>query len=74
MTVDHCTLWPDRLGPFDWATCCLAHDIAYEYALPRLEADITLAKCVWAVWPVMGVIMGAGVIAFGWLFYRRRKS
>lgn len=70
MNPDHCTLWPDRIGSLDWATCCLAHDIAYELALPRLQADLTLARCVWEVSPPMAMVMAAGVIACGWAFYK----
>lgn len=71
--MGHCTLWPGRIGALDWSACCAAHDIAYEAGLPRLAADLDLARCVAAVSPAMAGVMLAGVAAFGWLFYRRRK-
>ena len=68
--TDYCKLWPEGT----WAHCCKAHDLAYELATGRIEADIELAKCVAQSNPLMGVVMGAGVIAFGWFFYKRKKS
>lgn len=43
---DHCTLWPDRLGGFDWAACCAAHDVDYAEQVDRLLADDRLWSCV----------------------------
>jgi len=71
--MDHCTLWPDRIGSLDWSGCCAWHDMAYEYELPRIMSDLIFARCVWQVSPPFAVIMCAAVMAFGWLFYRRRQ-
>jgi hypothetical protein len=73
-TLDHCTLWPDRLLGADWSQCCAAHDLAYLEGLPRLDADFDLVACVATVNPLMAALMGAGVIAFGWLFYPRKSD
>ena len=71
---DHCTLWPDRLFGSDWSHCCAAHDLAYITQADRITADFELARCVMALnWP-MGVVMGAGVLAFGWLFYAKNRG
>jgi hypothetical protein len=71
---DHCTLWPERLGEIDWSACCAAHDLAYGLGVDRLEADIDMALCVASVagWP-MAAVMFAGVSAFGWIFWRRKR-
>lgn len=42
---DGCSCWPD----FDWAECCVEHDLIYWMGGTRLErkiADIKLKKCV----------------------------
>jgi hypothetical protein len=70
---DYCTWWPDALLGADWSRCCAAHDAAYLAQSDRIVADLELARCVMAVnWP-MGVAMGAGVLAFGWVFYNRKR-
>lgn len=71
--MNHCTLWPDRLGSLDWSACCRAHDLAYDAGVNRLAADLELARCVAGVSPFMAAVMFAGVAAFGWLFYRRKR-
>ncbi|MEM9734230.1 MAG: hypothetical protein AAF903_12220 [Pseudomonadota bacterium] len=70
---DHCTLWWDRLFGKDWSHCCAAHDEAYAIGIDRGLADAVLEACVAAASgsPLLGLIMFAGVSAFGWLFYRR---
>lgn len=72
--LDYCTFWPDRLFKYDWSTCCLAHDIAYELNLPRLTADLELGVCVSNTGvPLMGGIMTIGLFIFGWVAYARAK-
>lgn len=72
--TDYCTLWPDRLGAYDWSACCAAHDLAYASGLDRAAADFELVACVAANGPLwMAALMGAGVMAFGWIFYRRNR-
>lgn len=75
MTPDYCTFWPDRIGPADWSQCCKAHDLAYAGSGDRLAADLDLARCVLdqTGWHVLPLVMLAGVVAFGWLFRRRRN-
>lgn len=75
---DGCTLWLDGLGPFDWRHCCDAHDLAYYELADKLEADFELAVCVALaggpiVGPVMGALMLAGVLVFGWIWYEKAK-
>lgn len=69
---DHCTSWPDRLLGFDWSMCCLAHDIAYETGLDRLEADLALYKCVgWEIgFGIMAIVMLAGVRILGGEYWK----
>lgn len=73
--IDHCTLWPDRIGSIDWSHCCAAHDLAYEFSLGKFDSDVALAVCVTEVagWP-LGVVMFVGVSIGGWLFYRKREK
>jgi hypothetical protein len=74
-----CTLWPDGWRGVSWRHCCDAHDLAYLDGADRLTADLELAICVYRTsesWP-LALTMGAGVVLFGWLFYkgrRRRRS
>lgn len=74
--INGCDGWFDSLGPWNWRHCCDAHDIAYSTggeAILRLAADANLVSCVNQVLTPMGFVMGAGVFAFGWLFYRYKK-
>lgn len=72
--LDHCTLWPDKFLGVYYGNCCLAHDIAYEFGLPKFPADLALGKCVAAHGlPVMGLVMAIGTGLFGWFFYRQGK-
>ena len=75
MQPDHCTLWPDSWIGVNYSACCLGHDIAYIYGLPRAQADIDLAICVASRGaPIMAAVMLFGVAAFGWLFYKRKLN
>ena len=72
--IDHCTLWPDQFAGIYYGGCCLAHDIAYEFGLPKFGADIALFKCVASKGlPAMGFVMLIGVSVFGTVFYRVGK-
>ena len=68
--ADYCTLWPEG----NWSHCCKAHDIAYELGTGKIAADLELITCVAQQSQIMGVVMGAGVLTFGWLFYYKRKT
>ena len=73
--LDHCTLWPDKFLGVYYGNCCLAHDIAYEFGLPKFPADLALGKCVASQGlPFMGFVMAVGVGIFGWFFYKRGKQ
>lgn len=72
---DYCTFWPDNLFEIDWSTCCKVHDIAYEFGLPRLDADWQLGLCVANLGaPIMGALMTVGVFIFGWVAYARANQ
>lgn len=72
---DGCTLWFDGWAETSWRHCCDVHDIAYEIGAPKIEADLALAQCVASAGAgPMALIMLLGVTAFGWLFWRKRKS
>lgn len=71
---DYCTLFPDEIAGVSLRSCCFAHDVAYATGVPKLEADLSLARCVAAQGlPATAVVMFLGVTLFGWLFYRKRK-
>ena len=73
--MDDCTLWPDRLGSFDWSRCCVLHDAAYAAGLDKLGADLDLARCVASIagWP-MGLVIFAGVTLGGWAFWIKART
>lgn len=67
--MDACTLWFDSLGPWNWHTCCVQHDIDYAALIGKALADARLEHCVNAVLPGMGFLMWFGVTVFGGLWY-----
>lgn len=74
--TDDCTLWPDRIGAWEYAACCRAHDLAYsDPEVPRLVADLDLARCVFDAtgnaW--LAVLMLTGVVSCGWAFRRMKR-
>jgi|SRR5690606_5700471 len=71
--INGCDMFPDGFLWWNWRHCCDLHDIAYTVGgseLVRRMADEALASCVSG--PV-GLVMGVGVTAFGWLFFRYAK-
>lgn len=76
LMANYCTLWPDHALGKDWSNCCAAHDFAYGQEGSRLVADLDLARCV-AVetgWDGLAGLMLCGVMAFGWMFRRRKPK
>lgn len=76
--INGCDSFPDGIGSLSWRACCDAHDVAYTMGgdwLARVVADGALGWCVatssWWTLPV-GATMAAGVLVFGWAFYRYR--
>lgn len=67
-----CTLAPDH----NFRSCCDAHDEAYTLQkVSRLEADMQLRDCITAAGhPLKAQVYYAGVRAFGWVFWLRKKA
>lgn len=75
--ADGCTMWFDGIAGLSWQACCDAHDAAYIAGggwFQKLQADLTLAACVNRVLPGMGLIMLAGVLIGGPLFFVWRNK
>lgn len=71
LVSDGCTLWFDGV----WRACCDAHDVAYSAFADKVQSDLELALCVARTGHgAMALIMLAGVLAFGWLFYPRKRE
>lgn len=66
VVTDWCTHWPD----LNYASCCEAHDAAYDAggsAEDRARADAALRECVRRHRGLfMAWLMWAGVRTFGW--------
>jgi hypothetical protein len=62
--------WPTWLGGTgkEWLSCCVDHDLIEK----SISGDIALAVCVAEISPLMGVLMGAGVLTFGTAFVALR--
>ena len=74
--MNACTLWIDRLGPWNWHACCVQHDFDYGHQVAKAVADARLEHCVNAILPDMGTLMWLGVTIFGGIWYaaaRRRQ-
>lgn len=78
--LNYCTWWPDRIGAIYYGDCCKQHDLMYRQDVPRFDADLQLAQCVYSktASPTLTIVMFIGVVLFGWAFqkfgkWRRRK-
>lgn len=71
--MNACTLWFDRLGPWNWHQCCVQHDLDYAHHIGKALADARLEQCVEAILPGMGWIMWLGVTIFGGFWYAMIK-
>lgn len=62
--------WPEILGGTgqEWIHCCKAHDAVEK----SISGDIALGMCVAEISPLMGVLMGAGVLTFGTVYVALR--
>ena len=69
-----CTLWPDKIGPWDFKPSCEMHDKLYKLwrrgIVRRKVADYLfyLDLCVRGVPQPLASVMYYGVRALGWLF------
>lgn len=55
--------------------CCNWHDLAYAMSgIPRAVADEAFYYCLEAINPTIAAIGFPFVVAFGWIFYKRKKK
>ena len=64
-----CTLWFDKIGPWDWHACCVQHDLDYHNQIGKALADLKLETCVDHILPYMGDIMWFAVTLVGIFWY-----
>jgi len=72
-----CDWFPDQFWVWDWKACCDAHDIAYTLGgsdMDRWAVEWSFASCLFAVSPVLAVVMVPFTFLLGYAYFVRRMK